>query len=135
LRDDHTTAINRVGVPRKFDVTLPHNRLAEFTKTVQHHIVACAPEASTWIFGHVGDGNLHVNVTGLAGNDDFDQSIYELVISMDGSISAEHGIGTAKAEYLSMQRSTAELHLMRGLKSVCDPDGILNPAVIFSSSL
>jgi len=134
LRDDHTTAINRVGVPRKFDVTLPHDRLAEFTKTVQQHIVALAPEAATWIFGHVGDGNLHVNVTGLTGDDSFDQSIYELVISMNGSISAEHGIGTAKAKYLSMQRSTAELHLMSGLKSVCDPDGILNPAVIFSSS-
>ena len=132
LRDDHTTAINRVGVPHKFDVTLPHDRLAEFTKAVQHHIAASAPEASTWMFGHVGDGNLHVNITGLTGDDFLDRSIYELVISMNGSISAEHGVGTAKAKYLPLQRSTAELQLMRGLKSVCDPDGILNPAVIFS---
>lgn len=131
LRDDHTTAINRVGVPRKFDVTLPHDRLAEFTSAVTQHISSAAPETSTWIFGHVGDGNLHVNVTGFDGDDSFDQSIYELVISMNGSISAEHGIGTAKAPYLSLQRSAAELNLMRGLKAVCDPDGILNPAVIF----
>jgi FAD/FMN-containing dehydrogenase len=84
------------------------------------------------MFGHVGDGNLHVNITGLTEDDFLDRSIYELVISMNGSISAEHGVGTAKAKYLPLQRSTAELQLMRGLKSVCDPDGILNPAVIFS---
>lgn len=132
LRDDHTTAINRVGVPRKFDVTLPHDRLAAFTSAVQQQIFSAAPEASTWIFGHVGDGNLHVNVTGFDGDDSFDESIYELVVSMDGSISAEHGVGTSKAAYLPLQRSAAELNLMRGLKSVCDPDGILNPAAIFA---
>lgn len=132
LRDDHTTAINRVGVPRKFDVTLPHDRLAAFTSAVKQHIFSAAPEASTWIFGHVGDGNLHVNVTGFDGDDSFDESIYELVVSMDGSISAEHGVGTSKAAYLPLQRSAAELNLMRGLKSVCDPDGILNPAAIFA---
>ena len=132
LRDDHTTAINRVGVPRKFDVTLPHDRLAEFVTAVERHISSAAPTATTWIFGHVGDGNLHVNVTGFDGDDSFDQSIYELVISMDGSISAEHGIGTSKAAFLPLQRSVAELNLMRGLKAVCDPDGILNPAAIFA---
>ncbi len=132
LRDDHTTAINRVGVPRKFDVTLPHDRLAEFVAVVERHISSAAPTAASWIFGHVGDGNLHVNVTGFDGDDSFDQSVYELVISMDGSISAEHGIGTSKAAFLPLQRSVAELNLMRGLKSVCDPDGILNPAAIFA---
>lgn len=131
LRDDHTTAINRVGVPRKFDVTLPHDRLAEFVNAVEQHISSAAPEVSTWIFGHVGDGNLHVNITGFEGDDSFDKSIYELVISMDGSISAEHGIGTSKAAYLPLQRSAAEINLMRGLKDVCDPDGILNPAALF----
>ena len=50
---------------------------------------------------------------------------------MGGSISAEHGIGTAKSAYLPMQRSAAELNVMRGLKAVCDPNGILNPSVIF----
>jgi FAD/FMN-containing dehydrogenase len=73
-----------------------------------------------------------VNVTGFDGDDSFDESIYELVVSMDGSISAEHGVGTSKAAYLPLQRSAAELNLMRGLKSVCDPDGILNPAAIFA---
>lgn len=132
LRDDHTTAINRVGVPRKFDVTLPHDRLAEFANAAEQLITSAAPEASTWIFGHVGDGNLHVNITGFEGDDSFDKLIYELVISMDGSISAEHGIGTSKAAYLSLQRTAAELNLMRGLKAVCDPDGILNPGALFA---
>ena len=65
------------------------------------------------------------------GDDVLDRSIYELVIAMGGSISAEHGIGTAKSAYLPMQRSAAELNVMRGLKAVCDPNGILNPSVIF----
>jgi len=131
LRDDHTTAINRVGVPCKFDVTLPHDQIAAFIPEVKNLIAALAPTSTTWIFGHVGDGNLHVNVTGLDGDDVLDKSVYELVIAMGGSISAEHGIGTAKSAYLPMQRSAAELNLMRGLKAVCDPNGILNPSVIF----
>ena len=131
LRDDHTTAINRVGVPCKFDVTLPHGQIAAFIPEVKNLISALAPTSTTWIFGHVGDGNLHVNVTGLDGDDVLDKSVYELVIAMGGSISAEHGIGTAKSAYLPMQRSAAELNLMRGLKAVCDPTGILNPSVIF----
>ncbi|MEE3068111.1 MAG: FAD-linked oxidase C-terminal domain-containing protein, partial [Actinomycetota bacterium] len=131
LRDDHTTAINRVGVPCKFDVTLPHDQIAAFIPEVKNLIAALATKSTTWIFGHVGDGNLHVNVTGLDGDDVLDRSIYELVIAMGGSISAEHGIGTAKSAYLPMQRSDAELNLMRGLKAVCDPNGILNPSVIF----
>ena len=131
LRDDHTTAINRVGVPCKFDVTLPHGQIAAFIPEVKNLISALAPTSTTWIFGHVGDGNLHVNVTGLDGEDVLDKSVYELVIAMGGSISAEHGIGTAKSAYLPMQRSPAELNLMQGLKAVCDPTGILNPSVIF----
>ena len=131
LRDDHTTAINRVGVPCKFDVTLPQDQIAAFIPEVKNLIATLASTSTTWIFGHVGDGNLHVNVTGLDGDDVLDRSIYELVIAMGGSISAEHGIGTAKSAYLPMQRSAAELNVMRGLKAVCDPNGILNPSVIF----
>ena len=82
LRDDHTTAINRVGVPCKFDVTLPHDQIAAFIPKAKNLISALAPTSTTWIFGHVGDGNLHVNVTGLDGEDVLDKSVYELVIAM-----------------------------------------------------
>lgn len=132
LRDDHTTAINRVGVPQKFDVTVPHIALAGFVTKVRSQITALHPEATTWIFGHVGDGNLHVNVTGAQGDRGLSDAIYGLVIDLGGSISAEHGIGTSKAKYLAMQKSSEELTVMRALKQVLDPDNILNPHVLFS---
>ena len=64
LREEHTLAINRVGIPHKFDVTLPQSRLAEFAAVVPGVVERAVPGARTWLFGHVGDGNLHVNVTG-----------------------------------------------------------------------
>ena len=133
LREDHTLAINHIGVPHKFDVTLPLSRLAEFVDAVPRVVQLAVPDAHTWLFGHVGDGNVHVNVTGVASDAPaLDAAVYGLVVEMGGSISAEHGIGTAKAQYLPMQRSPAELSAMRAIKSALDPDGILNPHALFT---
>ena len=133
FREDHTLAINHIGVPHKFDVTLPLPRLAEFVDTVPSIVERAVPGSRTWLFGHVGDGNVHVNVTGVAADaPDLDEAVYGFVVEMGGSISAEHGIGTAKAQYLSMQRSPAELSAMRAIKSALDPDNILNPHVLFA---
>jgi FAD/FMN-containing dehydrogenase len=132
LREEHTLAINRVGIPHKFDVTLPQARLAEFASVVPGVVERAVAGARTWLFGHVGDGNLHVNVTGAAPHAPaLDDAVYRLVVDLGGSISAEHGIGTAKVAYLSMQRSAAELSAMRAIKSALDPDGIMNPHVLF----
>lgn len=133
LREDHTLAINHVGVPHKFDVTLPLAGLAEFVAIVPDVVAATAPGARTWLFGHVGDGNIHVNVTGApADAPELDEAVLSLVVEQGGSISAEHGIGTAKARYLPMQRSAAELSAMRAVKAALDPDGVLNPHVLFA---
>lgn len=133
LREDHTLAINQVGVPHKFDVTLPQSRLAEFIGVVPAVVAGAAPGARTWLFGHVGDGNIHVNVTGAPPDAvDLDEAVFGLVVELGGSISAEHGIGTAKARYLALQRSPAELSAMRAIKSALDPAGILNPHVLFA---
>ena len=134
LREEHTLAINRVGIPHKFDVTLPQSRLAEFAATVPGVVEQATPGARTWLFGHVGDGNLHVNVTGV-GSDAFelDDAVYGLAVALGGSISAEHGIGTAKVRYLPLQRPAGELSAMRAIKSALDPDGIMNPNVLFAS--
>ena len=72
VREAHTEAIARIGVPRKYDVTLPMARLAEFCATIPGRVGAVAPDASVWLFGHLADGNIHVNVTGAsaAGDDD-----------------------------------------------------------------
>lgn len=131
LREDHTLAIATIGVPHKFDVTLPISRLGRFMAAVPDVVAEVEPAARTWQFGHVGDGNIHVNVTGAAGDDDvLDEHVYRFVVACGGCISAEHGIGTAKARWLHLDRSTAEIEAMRALKRALDPDGVLNPNAV-----
>jgi FAD/FMN-containing dehydrogenase len=133
LREELTLAIGRVGIPHKFDVTLPQSRLAEFASMVPGVVELAVPSARTWLFGHVGDGNLHVNVTGAPPDaPGLADAVYGLVVELGGSISAEHGIGTAKVRYLPLQRSAGDLAAMRAIKSALDPDGIMNPNVLFS---
>lgn len=130
-REGHTEAINSLGPPHKLDVTLPATALAEFAGRVPDVVTARAPGAATWLFGHVAAGNLHVNVTGLPPNDDaVDDAVLALVAEMGGSISAEHGIGTAKRRLLHLSRSTAEIEAFRAVKRALDPDGLLNPNVL-----
>ncbi len=130
-REGHTEAINSRGAPHKLDVTLPAPALAEFADRVPSVVAGIVPDARTWLFGHVGDGNLHVNVTGLAPDDDrVDAAVFELVAEMGGSISAEHGIGTAKRRFLHLSRSPAEIEAFRAVKRAFDPDGVLNPNVL-----
>jgi FAD/FMN-containing dehydrogenase len=133
-RERHTEAVSALGIPHKLDVTLPQARLAEFEPAVREVIAAVAPGATVVLFGHVGDGNLHVNVVGPPPEDEsLDEAVLELVASMEGSISAEHGIGRAKAAWLHLSRSPAELAVMRSVKQAMDPGGILNPGVLFAA--
>ena len=93
-RHDHTLAINTLGPPHKLDVSLPLASLARFVAEVPERVRAVAPEAQVWQFGHLGDGNIHVNVTGLdPGDPRADEEVLGLVARRGGAISAEHGIG------------------------------------------
>jgi FAD/FMN-containing dehydrogenase len=131
FRESHTTAINTLGPPHKLDVTLPHGSLAAFVDQVPGAVAGVDPDARTWLFGHVGDGNIHVNVTGLGPDDDrVDDRVFTLTAELGGSISAEHGIGTAKKRWLHLSRSPAELEAFAALKRALDPDGVLNPNVL-----
>jgi FAD/FMN-containing dehydrogenase len=131
-REAHTEAIARVGTPHKLDVTLPAGALAEFVAAVPGVVERVFPGARTWLFGHAGDGNVHVNVTGVPADDDrIDETVLRLAAGMGGSISAEHGIGVAKARWLSLCRSPAEIAAFRSIKRALDPDGVLNPGVLF----
>ena len=87
--------------------------------------------AEVILFGHLGDGNVHVNVTGVPLDDErVTASVFGLVAALHGSISAEHGIGTAKRRYLHLVRSPEEIATYRAIKRAFDPVGILNPHVL-----
>jgi len=89
------------------------------------------PAARTWLFGHVGDGNIHVNVTGLAPDDDrVDEGVLGMVGAFGGSISAEHGIGVAKKRWLGLSRSDADNRRLPIHQAGPRPDGVLNPNVL-----
>lgn len=131
-RERHTEAISALGVPHKLDVTLPQGRLGEFESAVRTVVAAAAPGSTLVLFGHVGDGNLHVNVIGPAPDDEkVDEAVLRLVAEMDGSISAEHGIGRAKSAWLHLSRSSSEVEVMKAIKRAVDPTGLLNPGVLF----
>jgi FAD/FMN-containing dehydrogenase len=84
------------------------------------------------VFGHLGDGNLHVTIGGPDEHaDEVDDLVYGPIRSLGGSISAEHGIGRLKKRHLGRSRSAEEIALMRSIKATLDPDGILNPGVLF----
>ena len=134
-REAHTEAINTLGPPHKLDVTLPHGSLAAFVDGVAAAVRRLRPGASTWLFGHVGDGNIHVNVTGLPpDDDDVDDLVFRTVADLGGSISAEHGIGTAKKRWLHLSRTRSEIEAFRSIKGSLDPDGVLNPHALLPSS-
>jgi FAD/FMN-containing dehydrogenase len=150
-------AAARGGVVHKLDVTLPTSELAAFCHDVVALVETRWPGSVTFIYGHVGDGNVHVNVVepeatgprapcrgpaglpGSGGTDSaidnaidnaIDDAVLGLVVERGGSISAEHGIGVAKKRWLERNRSVSEVEAMRAVKAALDPDGILNPNVL-----
>ena len=130
-REAHPEAAAALGVVLKFDVTLPTAAMAGFCAAVSERLGAGWPGATTLLYGHVGDGNIHVNVVGPHPDDEaVDDVVLGLVVDLGGSISAEHGIGVAKREWLARDRSAAEVTAMRAIKRALDPDGILNPGVL-----
>jgi FAD/FMN-containing dehydrogenase len=130
-REAHSEAGMRFGPLHKLDVTLPAGEIAGFCAEVVARVSVARPGARTLLFGHVGDGNVHVNVAGPPADDDeIDDVVLELVVERGGSISAEHGIGTLKRRWLERDRSAAEVAAMRAIKAALDPDGILNPGVL-----
>ncbi len=129
IRERHAEAINLLGPPLKLDVTVPLAETVGFLAEVDGLVPG---GARTVVFGHLGDGNLHVNIVGLdpSGIDDVEGGVLAAAARRGGSISAEHGIGTAKARYLHLVRGPAELAAFAAIKHALDPAGIMNPAVL-----
>lgn len=126
-RERQTEAIGTLGVVHKLDVGVPLNRLRAVLDALPDLV---APFA-VYVFGHLLEGNLHVEVVGADPDDDqVDASVLGLVTAHGGTVSAEHGVGIAKAAYLGLSRSPAELAAMRAVKRALDPRSLLNPGVI-----
>jgi FAD/FMN-containing dehydrogenase len=135
-REAHTESINATGVPVKLDVAVPHRHLETALSELPEIVRGVAPSARTIVFGHLNEGNLHVNILGAEGFDTGEavtDTVLRYVVSLGGSISAEHGVGRAKTAWLALSRSSSEIAAMRAVKAALDPQGLLNPGVLFES--
>lgn len=136
LREDISESLHRHR-PLKGDVALPVARIPEFLARWRPLVAQALPGARALVFGHVGDGNLHLNVLPAGGSPApelyarYDDLTYGLIEAMGGSISAEHGIGLLKRAHLHHSRSAGELAMMRAIKQAIDPQGLFNPGKIF----
>ncbi|MDT7572605.1 MAG: hypothetical protein QOE05_2779 [Actinomycetota bacterium] len=130
-REQHTEAISAAGVPVKLDVSVPVGSLPVLVERLRAAVDAAAPGARVVVFGHVNEGNVHVNVLDAADRaEEVTGSVLRLVAELGGSISSEHGVGRAKAQWLGLSRSPAEIAAMRSVKHALDPAGLLNPGVL-----
>lgn len=131
-RERLTEVINSIAVPLKIDIGVPVRELPSFLERVERVIRSISSEAVPVLFGHMGDGNVHVNV--LHGGDsdgEIAAAVVGLALDHGGTMSAEHGVGASKAAWLERALGAEEVDLMKELKSVFDPDWILNPGVIY----
>ena len=126
--------------PYKNDVSVRVSRMPDFFKDLDKILSDHYPDFESIVFGHLGDGNLHINILKPEKwkKEDFIREcekvnliLFELIQKYEGSISAEHGIGLLKKDYLSYSCSPEEIALMKDLKKCFDPDNILNPGKIF----
>ncbi len=139
LREDISETISR-WTPYKNDLSVKVSKVPAFIAEVDTLVQQQYPDWEIIWFGHIGDGNAHLNILkpDALSIDDFksqcelvSKGVFEIVQQYQGSISAEHGVGLTKKHYLGYSRSEAEIQLMREIKQVFDPRGIMNPGKIF----
>ncbi|WP_414687887.1 FAD-binding oxidoreductase [Mycobacterium sp.] len=135
LREAVTEILGAFGPPLKFDVSLPLSSVAAFARDSTELVAAHAPDAIPVLFGHIGEGNLHLNLLRCSLGGDRERALYEdmmgLIAGSGGNVSSEHGVGSRKRDYVGMSREPADIAAMRAVKNVFDPTGYLNPAVLF----
>ncbi|MFT7184892.1 MAG: glycolate oxidase subunit GlcD [Pseudohongiellaceae bacterium] len=139
LREGISESIS-VKTPYKNDISVVVSKVPEFLTEINTVVTEHYPDFEIIWFGHIGDGNLHLNILkpDALSNDDFfaqcikvNKWVFDIVEKYHGSISAEHGVGMVKKDYLSYTRSSEEISIMRGIKQVFDPKGVMNPGKIF----
>ncbi len=141
LRENVSEAQSAEGRNIKHDVSVPISRIADFIESTDARLAARFADIRMITFGHLGDGNLHYNVSpppGVAEADFLAQQpaihriVYDAVVAHGGSISAEHGIGQTKRDELARYKRPEELALMRAIKQAIDPRGLMNPGKMLS---
>lgn len=130
-REGHTETLAAVGPPVKLDVALPAALLAEGLTAMELAVHGVVPDSQLVVFGHLAEANLHVNVLRAdQAREQVTAAVLQAVAGLGGSISAEHGVGRAKAGWLGLSRSPAEVQLLRGIKRAWDPAAVLAPGVL-----
>lgn len=141
LREGISESLSATGLPHKNDISLPIARLKPFCDALEALLARKYAGWELCLFGHIGDGNLHVNIMKPESLDKAaflerthacDADVFALVKEHQGSISAEHGIGLLKKDFLHYSRTPTELSLMRQLKAAFDPQGLLNPGKVLT---
>lgn len=130
-RERHPEAAGFLGVPIKLDVSVPAARWVRLASDAAAVVAGVDPGATVVTFGHVADGNVHVNIVPARPADGrHEDALFGFVASLGGSISAEHGIGALKARWLPLARSAAERALFARIRSALDPTTTLNPHIL-----
>ncbi|MBY0430268.1 MAG: hydroxyacid dehydrogenase, partial [Rhodospirillales bacterium] len=139
IRETLPEAQTREGASIKHDVAVPISRIVDLIEQGTRRLEAWLPGARPFPFGHVGDGNIHFNLSQPEGADkaaylarwgEINRIVHDIVVGMDGSISAEHGIGRLKRDELAHYKAPVELEMMRRIKAALDPKGIMNPGKV-----
>jgi len=139
MRESMSDAQKPEGGSIKHDVSVPVAQIPQFMAEAEKAVVAAMPGARVCAFGHMGDGNIHYNISQPVGADkagfigrwrEMNKIVHGLVLQHGGSISAEHGIGQLKRDELASIRSDIEIDLMRRIKTAFDPAGIMNPGKV-----
>ena len=140
LREDISETISR-WTPYKNDISSTVSKVPELLAAVDDVVHKNYPDWEVVWYGHIGDGNLHLNILKpenlqidefKARCNEVSTDIFDAVKRLGGSVSAEHGVGTLKAPYLGYSKSESEIDAMRAIKAIFDPDGIVNPGKVFS---
>ncbi|MCP2075375.1 UNVERIFIED_ORG: FAD/FMN-containing dehydrogenase [Pseudomonas lini] len=144
LREGISEAQNHEGPSLKHDISVPVSRIPEFIERTDRALQQDFPGVRIVSYGHMGDGNLHYNISKPVGHGDAPfkaqeraimQVIYRMTSAFNGSISAEHGLGQAKPAAAAQFKDPLEIELMRAIKRTLDPAGLMNPGKVFASGL
>jgi FAD/FMN-containing dehydrogenase len=145
LREDISESQGAEGRTIKHDISLPISRIAEFVSRTSAEIECHFPGQRLVVFGHLGDGNLHYNLSPAANRTGaghaaafvalegpINRLVHDAVAALGGSISAEHGLGVLRRDESARYKSAVEMKLMRAVKRALDPHGLMNPGKLLN---